>query len=86
MAIWGAIQSYNFDWQDQDKRLTLVRPSESLIIVGDEMTIKSDFEGITSCIKAEFERLRKSAKKQADLRAGKVVYVDVKETAEPNDG
>jgi len=33
-----------------------------------------------------FERLRKSAKKQADLRAGKVVYVDVKETAEPNDG
>ena len=74
--VWGAIQSYNFEWEKG--RLTVVRPKKSLITVGDETIARSDFERIIKCISDELLRLGGSVKKKAELRDKEVVFVDGK--------
>lgn len=73
-AVWGAIQSYNFEWEDE--RLTLVRPEKSLCVVADEAYEKNDFKGIIECIEKELKRLGSSANKKASLTDGKVTFID----------
>lgn len=82
-AVWGAIQSYNFVWEGQ--QLTLVRPEESLIVVGDETCSKKDFNGIISCIEDEFKRLGRSVNKKALINDGKVIFTDAKWGENSND-
>lgn len=73
-AVWGAIQSYNFEREDE--RLTLVRPENSLCVVADEACEKNDFKKIIECIEKELKRLGSSANKKASLTDGKVTFID----------